>query len=87
MSPAATRLLGAAARLPAASLGDLIEGLIAVLDARAGDPDLEPEIDCCDAGDDAGTIPLGRWAWGDEVHAARRRAQQMLRAHARPRAA
>lgn len=87
MSPATTRLLGAAARLPADTLGDLIEGLIAVLDARAGDPDLEPEIDCCDAGDDAGTIPLGRWAWGDEVHAARRRAQQMLRAHARPRAA
>ncbi len=34
------------ARLPRHALADLIDAAIAELDARDGDPDLEPEEDC-----------------------------------------
>jgi hypothetical protein len=33
-------------------LGDMVEALIAQMDALEGDPDLEPEEDRCEAGDD-----------------------------------
>jgi hypothetical protein len=40
------------ADLEATDLAAIIEGGIAILDARAGDTDLEPEEDRCAAGDD-----------------------------------
>lgn len=40
---------------PRAQIEAAIESLIAHLDAMDGDPDLEPEVDCCSAHDDIGT--------------------------------
>lgn len=87
MSPAVARLLADASRLPADVIGDLIEALIGALDARTPDADLEPEIDACEAGDDLGTIPYGRWDWGDEVHAARAATRRAVTRHRKRRAA
>jgi hypothetical protein len=59
-------LLAAAMRLPGESIERLTEGLISSLDAIDGDPDLEPEEDRCEAGDD-GCAPvwvMGRRHWG-----------------------
>ena len=40
------------ARLPRETIETIIEAALAELDAREGDPDLEPEVDCCEANDD-----------------------------------
>jgi hypothetical protein len=63
-SPPGTRgRLAARARLEA-----LIERAIAALDELDGDPDLEPEVDCCAAGDDDPQYeaPSRAWAIGSE---------------------
>ncbi|MBP7339088.1 hypothetical protein [Niveispirillum sp.] len=41
--------------LPRSDVEVAVEALIAHLDAIDGDPDLEPEVDCCDGHDDIGT--------------------------------
>lgn len=92
-SAVAAKLTATSCALPTEAIADVIECLIAVLDARGPDPDREPDPDgepdedACDNGDDLGTIPFDRWAWREEVHASRRQAQQMLRSQTRRRAA
>jgi hypothetical protein len=50
------RALGVLERLPPEALADLTERLIHRLDAAEPDPDLEPEEDCCTAGEDGGLM-------------------------------
>jgi hypothetical protein len=50
-SPALLYLLAS----PRAEIEAAIETLVECLDAMDGDPDLEPEVDCCSAHDDIGT--------------------------------
>ena len=59
------RALNVLERLPPAALADLAERLIDRLDATVSDPDLEPEEDCCDAGDDGGLVYVGDRGPGD----------------------
>lgn len=49
---------------------EALAGLIDLLDLLDGDPDLEPETDCCAAGDDAPVAMRGdRKGIGDETDA------------------
>ncbi len=59
------RALGVLERLPHEALADLTERLIDRLDGAEPEPDLEPEVDCCTAGEDGGLPMPGDRSPGD----------------------
>lgn len=61
--PAASldQMLAAIPSLPRPVLSRLVSRMIDHLDEMDGDIDLEPEVDCCTAGDDGCGVISGYW--------------------------